>query len=126
MDNYFKSCPAMMMDQGRNLGDFRTDTRRNEYIKKINGLEHRHHNEYRLFLQQNATQIMNKTFDDLLRTQSCHVNSCVHVYPTRQSPSTFAQERMAYDSKTDMATHKQLAPLRKCIKQKPYRINPDN
>ncbi len=124
MDNYFKTCPAMMQDKGRNLGDFRTDTRRNEYIKKINGICR--DDQYRLFLQQNGLKMMNKEFDDLTKNQSCWVNECVHNYPTRQSPTTFAQERMAYDSKSDISTFKELAPLRKCAKQQPYRLNPPN
>lgn len=122
MDNYFKPCPAMMDDRGRHVADFKTSTRRNEYIKFINGIVR--DDEYRLFLQKYGTEFMNKEWHYYRDNFSCHVNDCVHKYPTRQSPMDLAVEREIYDSKYNK-NHKILAPLRKCEKFNDYRICAD-
>lgn len=124
MDNYFQTCPPMMEDQGRHLGDFQTATRRNEYIKYINDVWR--DDQYRLFLQLNGKQIMDREFAYHKRYNSCWVNDCVHNYPTRQAPQHFVQERQAYDSIFDPRTNKQMAPLRRCIRYKDFRLNPED
>ena len=79
MDNYFQSCLPMMEDQGRQLGDFKTATRRNEYIKYINDIWR--DDQYRLFLQLNGKQIMDREWNYHKENNSCWVNECVHNYP---------------------------------------------
>lgn len=95
MDNYFRGCPANVGN--RNLSDYKTTTRREEYIKYINGIVR--DDEYRLFLQQNGKEFMDREFNWYKQTQSCYVNNCVHNYPTRQSPLDLATEKRLYDSR---------------------------
>ena len=56
MDNFFKNCPPKMNDS-RHLTDYRTATRREEYIKYVNNVVR--NDDHRLFLQQNADRFMN-------------------------------------------------------------------
>jgi hypothetical protein len=121
MDNYFHNCPPMMEDQGRPLSDFKSSTRRNEYIKYINDIWR--DDEYRLFLQKNGKEIMDREFAYHKQNNSCFVNPCVHIYPTRQSPRQFVQERQAYDSIFNLKTNKQFANLRVCPPYADYRLN---
>lgn len=92
MDNFFKGCPAMMSD-GRLFTDYRTSIRTNEYIKYINGIER--DDDYRLFLQSNAEQIMDNQWNEIKRTKTCNVNGCVHNYPTQMPSSLFIEEKKA-------------------------------
>lgn len=94
MDNYYHKCPPMMSD-GRLFTDFRTATRREETNKYINNIIR--DDEYRLFLEQNADQIMDNIWDFNKKTKSCWQNECVHNYPTRVFPPWFVEERKAYD-----------------------------
>lgn len=119
MDNFFKSCPAMMEDGGRDLGNYKTPTRREEYIKYINRIER--DDEYRLFLQQNAKEFMDNEWNYYKRTQSCHVSDCVHSFPTRQNPMDLALEKRLYDSRN--SSNPELAKLRVCKKYPDYRLN---
>lgn len=121
MDNYFQSCPPMMNDQGRHLTDFRSETSRNEYIKYINDIWR--DDQYRLFLQLNGKEIMDNEWKFNKKRNSCWVNDCIHKYPTRANPRHFAQEREAYDSIFNIATNKQMAPMRECHVYKDYRLN---
>lgn len=121
MDNYFQSCPPMA--DARNLGDYKTATRTNEYIKYVNDIYR--DDQYRLFLQLNGKEIADREFAYNKRYNSCWVNDCVHIYPTRQAPQHFAQEREAYDSIFNINTNKQMAPLRQCIRYRDYRLNPN-
>lgn len=122
MDNYFKNCPPMMEDQGRHLGDYKTATRRNEYIKYINDIVR--DDQYRLFLQKNGKEILDREWSWQRKNNSCWENDCVHNYPTRSLPRHMWQEREAYDSITNPKTHQALAPLRKCESWADYRLNP--
>jgi len=122
MDNYFQSCPPMM--DGRHLGDYKSETRRNEYIKYVNDIWR--DDQYRLFLQLNGKEMADREFAYNKHYNSCWVNDCVHIYPTRQSPQHFAQERQAYDSIFNANTNKEMAPLRKCFKYRDYRLNPED
>ena len=94
MDNYYHMCPPMMSD-GRLFTDFRTATRREETNKYINNIIR--DDEYRLFLEQNADEIMDNIWEYNKKTKSCWQNECVHNYPTRVFPPWFVEERKAYD-----------------------------
>lgn len=122
MDNFYHNCPPMMEDQGRHLGDFKTATRRNEYIKYINDI-HRD-DQYRLFLQLNGSEILDNMWKYHRKYNSCFVNDCVHHYPTRANPGQFAEEMEAYNSIFNMRTNKILAPMRQCKPYQDYRLNP--
>lgn len=98
MDNFFKTCPPKMSD-GRLFTDYRTATRRNEYVKYVNNIVR--DDDYRVFLQKNADTIMDNEWDYNRRNKSCWVNECVHNYPTRVYPPWFAEERIKYDSLFD-------------------------
>lgn len=89
-DNFFKDCPPMMSD-GRLFTDYRTSVRANEYIKRINGINR--DDDYKLFLQNNAEQIMDNQWDYIRKNKSCWTNECVHNYPTRMCPELFIEER---------------------------------
>lgn len=95
MDNFFGGCPAKMSD-GRLFTDYRTATRREEYVKYINNFVR--DDEYRLFLQTNGEKIMDKEWNYNKKNRSCWVNECVHNYPTRVYPPWFVEERIKYDS----------------------------
>lgn len=94
MDNYYHKCPPMMSD-GRLFTDFRTATRREETNKYINNIIR--DDEYRVFLESNAEEIMDNIWDFNKKTKSCWQNECVHNYPTRVFPPWFVEERKAYD-----------------------------
>jgi hypothetical protein len=95
MDNYFKGCPPRMND-GRFLQDFRQANTREQYIKTINGIVR--DDDYRMFLQQNGEQIMDKEWGVLRKTQSCQTNCCIHTYPTRTSPGSNYEELKLYNA----------------------------
>jgi hypothetical protein len=98
MDNYFKNCPAKGSD-GRHFTDYQSPTRRNEYIKYINGNITRD-DEYRLFLQQNGAEIMKKTFAQYKEKSFCPpLQACVHTYPTRVSAQNLVEEMARYNAK---------------------------
>lgn len=96
MDNFYDKCPPMMSDGGRHLGDFKTATRRNEMIKHINNITCE--NDYRLFLQQNGKTIEDNVYAYHTKNNSCHMNSCVHNYPTRVDMQQMAEELKAYNA----------------------------
>jgi hypothetical protein len=94
MDNFFKNCPPKMEDS-RQLTDYRTATRREEYIKYVNNVIR--NDDYRLFLQQNGNRFMDDEWNYYKNTGSCWTNECVHNYPTRVYPPWFVEERHRYD-----------------------------
>ena len=91
MDNYYKNCPAKMND-GRFITNYKSSTCINEYIKYVNGITR--DDEYRLFLQLNANQMMDSEWIYLRQNDSCWNNACVHKYPLRMDPRDFTQERL--------------------------------
>ena len=95
MDNFYKGCPAKMAD-GRFLTDYRTANAREQYIKTINGF-HRD-DDYRMFLQQSANQIMDKEWDFFRAEASCNTTCCVHKYPTRTTPGANFEELAIYNA----------------------------
>lgn len=123
MDNYYLNCPPKMNDQGRDISDFISSTRRDEYIKYVNDIYR--DDQYRLFLQVNAKEVMDREWEFLRKNNSCWDNDCIHNYPTRSTMRQMVQERMAYDSIFNPRTNKQLAPLRQCTKYKDFRMTTD-
>jgi len=124
MDNFFRTCPAKMEDQGRQLSDFQSSTRRDEYIKYVNDIYR--DDQYRLFLQMNGKEILNREWEYNKTNNRCFVNECIHNFPTRVLPSQMAQERAAYDSIHNPATNQSLAALRQCpAPMKDYRMTSD-
>jgi hypothetical protein len=111
-----------MEDQGRDLGDYKTATRRNEYIKYANDIQR--DDQYRLFLQTNGTEMLDNMWKYQKKNNECHVNDCIHNYPTRMNPRQFVQERAAFDSIYDLNTNEPLSGLRQCVKRADYRLNP--
>lgn len=124
MDNFFHNCPPMMEDGGRHLGDFQTATRRNEYIKYINDIWR--DDQYRVFLQKNGKEILDREWKFHKENNSCYVNDCVHHYPTRSLPRHFVQERQAHDSRFHLQDRNKMTPMRRCVKYNDYRLNPAN
>ena len=123
MDNFYQNCPPMMSDKGRHLGDFKTATRRNEYIKYINDIWR--DDQYRLFLQLNGKEIMDREWMYHKKHNSCWANDCIHHYPTRNLPRHFWQEREAYDSIFNLNKNKQLEHMRQCQQYKDFRMHPN-
>jgi hypothetical protein len=115
MDNFFKNCPPKMED-ARHLTDYRTSTRREEYIKYVNNVVR--NDDYRMFLQQNASTIMDSEFAYHKSTGSCNTNECVHNYPTRVFPPWFVEERIKYDS----LQNPNRTQVYKCSDKKDYRL----
>lgn len=119
MDNFYQSCPVKMSDQ-RHLSDYRSSTRRNEYIRYINDITR--DDQYRLFLQLNGSEIANNEWKYNKMFNSCWQNSCVHKYPTRINNEIAAQEKVLYDSINNKRTNAQLAPMRVCEQFQDYRM----
>jgi len=119
MDNFFNECPPMMSDGGRQFGDFKTATRRNEYIKYINDIYR--DDRYRLFLQSNGKQILDREWMYHKENSRCQVGDCVHKYPTRATTDHFIMEKAAYESKSRVAMAN-----KKCQVFKDYRLFPDD
>ena len=74
-DNKYPNCPALMSD-GRLFTDYKTATRRNEYIKHVNGF-HRD-DEYRAFLQSNGATMIGNLWNYHKTHNSCNECACVH------------------------------------------------
>jgi hypothetical protein len=117
MDNYFKQCPAMISDSGRELGDFSTSIEREERIKAANNIWR--DDLYRLFLQTHATELMDREWDFYSRKNQCVANTCVfNNNHMNSSPLDYAKE---------MATYNMTFNSKKygvCKKYKDQRLNP--
>jgi hypothetical protein len=94
-DNYFKGCPAKMQD-GRILADYRTATRREQYIKTINGFDN--DNDYRWFLQNNADAIMDNEWTFYRKNFSCYPQYCFHNTGTRTTSQSNIAEMTTYNN----------------------------
>lgn len=94
-DNFFRGCPAKMED-ARFITDYRSPTTREQYNKYINHIVR--DDDYRMFLQQNATTIMDGEWKHLRKTQSCWTNDCIHTFPTRSTPGMLYDEMRLYDA----------------------------
>lgn len=95
MDNFNNNCPAMMSD-GRFTTDFRSPTSRNEHIRHINNLVR--DDEYRLFLQKNANNIMNNVWKYHKQNDSCSATTCFHECPTRCTSAQMQKEMSNYNN----------------------------
>ena len=120
VDNYYGApCPAVMSD-GRIFRDWRTATRREEYVKYINNIVR--DDTQRLFYQANANKIMDGEWDFYKKNQNCWVNDCIFNSPSiRVHPSVFVEQRRANDKLL------QPVPARgrymPCSKQDDFRAN---
>lgn len=119
MDNFYQECPGRMSD-GRVFSEYKTATRRNEYIKYVNGIYN--NDQYRMFLQQNGKQIMDNMHTYHLANNSCKVNPCVHTYPTRVVPGDMAEE-MKKHNKRAKERYTSNKPNLGCPKYANYRLN---
>lgn len=124
MDNYYLNCPPKMSDQGRMLGDYKSPTWTNEYIRHVNGIYR--DDQYRLFLQTNGKEMLDNEWDYYTRNASCWNSPCVHKYPTRVTNYDFAHEMQVYNSIFDMNTNEEFAPERVCHKYKDFRMMSDS
>ena len=88
MDNYYKNCPPKM-DDGRFTTNYKTSSSIEEYIKYVNGITR--DDDYRLFLQLNATKMMDSEWMWFRKNDSCWNNACVHNYSLRMDPKYFEQ-----------------------------------
>jgi len=95
MDNFYNKCPAMM-DDGRFVSDYKSATRRNEYIKYINNIDR--DDQFRSFLQNNANTIMDNVWNHHEQNDTCSVNRCVHTFPTRCTAAQLNAEMKIYNS----------------------------
>jgi hypothetical protein len=118
MDNFYKNYPAVMSD-GRTFTDYKSETRRNEYIKYTNDI--RRDDDYRMFLQKNGKELMDKEFSSFKGGDN-EYRDCVHNYPTRSLPHLFAAEMNDYNALSD-PNHK--VDPSKCTVFKDYRLTED-
>ena len=124
MDNFFQNCPPKMEDQGRHLSDFQSSTRRDEYIKYANDIYR--DDQYRLFLQSNGKEILDREWAYNGKYNRCWVNDCIHHYPTRSLQRQYVQEREAYDTIFNLNNQTKMAPFRKCTKYNDFRLFTDS
>ena len=117
MDNYWKNCPPKM-DDGRFTTNYKTATCINEYIKYVNGITR--DDDYRLFLQLNATKMMDSEWIYFKQNDSCWNNACVHKYPLRMDPRNFSQERQNANL---LFKTNELPDALKCQKFSDYRMS---
>jgi hypothetical protein len=123
MDNFFQNCPPKMED-GRHLADYQSSTRRDEYIKYVNDIYR--DDQYRLFLQMNGKEIIDREWTYNNKYNRCWENDCIHNYPTRSLPRHYWQEMQAYNSIYNVNTNKEMVPLRRCVKHKDFRMADNN
>ena len=113
MDNIYKQCPPKMGDT-RWMTDYRSANTREQHNKYKNGITD--DDEYRTFLQNNGTTLMDNTWQHL-KEKSCKANTCVHnKFPTRMSPGQFYEQIHLYDN---IQTNK--IEAQQCIMYNDYR-----
>lgn len=102
MDNVYKNFPPRMGDT-RWMTDYRSANTREQNNKYKNGIVDE--DEYRMFLQNNGTMLMDKTWTNL-KQKSCQSSVCVHTkFPTRLNPGQLYEQINLYDSvKTERLT----------------------
>jgi len=83
MDNFFPRCPPIMED-GRHFTDYKSATRKNMFIMYINDITR--DDDYRMFLQTNASEIADKEFDFYKKKMDCRETPCIHNIPPVQFP----------------------------------------
>lgn len=120
MNNFYHQCPAEMSD-GRIFGEFKTATRRNEYIKYVNGIYS--NDQYRTFLQDNGKQLADNIFNYYKVNDNCWVNPCVHTHSsTRTTPAEMAEEMQRYNERA-RNNYKSSKKNMGCKRYKDYRLN---
>ena len=117
MDNFFQNCPPKM-DDGRFLTDFQSSTRRNEYIKDTNNIWR--DDQYRLMLQLNGKELMDREWNYDKATSSCWDNRCYFNSPTRVNNKIMAKEMAAYNSMYNLNNYNPGAD--KCRTYKDFRM----
>lgn len=94
MDNVYKNCPPRMGDT-RWMTDYRSANTREQNNKYKNSIVD--DDEYRMFLQNNGTTLMDNTWKNL-NEKTCKPNVCIHnKFPTRLSPGQFYEQINLYD-----------------------------
>jgi len=93
-DNRYFNCPAKMSD-GRFTTDFISPIEKNLYIQQQSGKIPDW--EYRTFLQQNGSKILESEWKALNEKCNCWNSECVFNSSTRQNPSDFQREREEYN-----------------------------
>ena len=113
-DNYYKECPAVMAYS--QLTDYRQPAAREQYIRSINNIVSDH--EYRYFLQNNASKIMDAEWNLLTKSYNCQPNECIHNSPTRQTEAELYKELKLYNDtrsgKVENLQCKKLGDYRMC------------
>jgi hypothetical protein len=71
MDNRHSSCPPLMSDRRIFTNYFDNDIF-NQTIRTMNKLEDNH--DYRLFLQKNAAELINREREHTIKTNTCQVH----------------------------------------------------
>ncbi len=99
MDNFHTQCPPRMSD-ARFLTDYRPAVMREEANKKAAGVNIVRDDEYRQYLQQNSTKLINRE-RVMAKAHSCKPKSCVHSYPTRVTNQQLADEMAAYNNQSN-------------------------
>ncbi len=114
-DNYYKECPAVMAYS--QVTDYRQPAVREEYIRSINNIVSEH--EYRYFLQNNASKIMDAEWALLTKSYNCQPNVCIHNSPTRQPEGDQYKELRLYnDTRSGKVAPEQV----QCKKLDDYRM----
>lgn len=114
-DNFFKQCPAVM--NYASFTDYRSPSTREEYIRNINNIVSEH--EYRLFLQGNASKILDAEWKVVNKEYNCQTNVCIHNSSTRQPEGQQYAELKLYN---DVRTGKVPASAAQCPVPKDYRM----
>lgn len=68
MDNRYNSCPALMEDR-RLFTNYFDNSIFNQTIRMMNKLDDNH--DYRIFLQKNASELINREREYNLKTNTC-------------------------------------------------------
>ena len=118
MDNYYKIGPAKMSD-ARIFTDYRTATTREEVNKHLTHIKR--DDEYRMYLQNNANNILNDDWNRTKTKYSVPLINCVHVYGTSVDPKSFLIEREKYDR--SFMSKQNMYP---CEKYSDYRMTETN
>lgn len=114
-DNFFKECPAVM--EYSSMTDYRTSQRRDQYIKRLNNITNDY--DYKDFLQQNATKILDAEWQFTKMNHGCFPNQCIFNAETSPPPGTFNKELKKYN---DVRVNKNYS-IAQCKKRDDLRAN---
>jgi hypothetical protein len=116
-DNYFNQCPAVM-DYSM-MTDYRSPYRREQYIRTLNNLTTEH--EYRSFLQQNATGLLNNEWGYLNVNFNCRQNPCLHNQPNLRTTNELMKDELT--TYNNVRTGKVMASNYPCQKMQDMNLN---